>query len=684
MPESVNSDKKDILAGEDPNFSMSSSFVTNPPQSMNNGKQNTQNLHSDSDTLFDESDRDEKQNASSPFHSELSPFESPPRSPTRSNTMLSRSSHDFQTSSFLNDTRAQFDLDIDIEKLKSRQSGRGNALKRISQVESLPDSPNYENLIKMLTDCKIQLKLYQDFLQELISKNSLDVGDFDDLHNSLKTQKSGKESRENEDMAILIEDLYASLEEAQGKWMESEKRAGLLKLALSNLAVHFGLLHQEPLDQAEHIKHVLEEQNEELARLRANAKAQEDEINRLKDSASKTEQEMVSLKAEFEQKSPGSEEVKGLRDFIEQQKEEIERYRLSSEESQKARALAEQRPEHSEIESLKAQLEEQNAKIIKLQALNENKDTLSKEQGKEIDRLRVSGGEIEEKFAEYEHRIDQLQREANSLRDASRSSVGDLDKEREAEMYRLLYQETQQKLDTLEDSLSERISALSNQLSNKKKELLSMKSELLRLENSEKDLQAAERVLKSEKSQLFHQVEKLTKEKEALAAKKAEQNGSLQHLVDAQETFQDLFAYDVETFSQMFKYYGQISQDDSLEEPRRSLHAMISVVNSGVRVLEQPSPTVIENLENHEYLSRFFRKATEKLVIDYLSCFGELEPAASKATPKKTTDNLRIEELMSRLKRERETRKYENEQAKARFADLEAEISRLRRRLLKS
>lgn len=581
-------------------FSLSSSFITNPPQSLQNPR--TQNSFND-DTEFDSDSDNKTEEPSSPFQSEVSSFESPAKDPplSKDRSVLSHSTHDFQTSSFLDDTRGQFDLDIDINKVHRGKMTKKNIL----QADRIDLSvPHDEELVKRLTDCKIQLKLYQDILKDLVSKNQIDVADLTELHDSFairesdldnhhdkpETDKLETDKPEADDMASLVEDLYASLEESQTKWRDADRRAASWKLSLMEIARLLNISEDIPHDPS-----------------------------RLADA-------IVTA-------------VEG------------------------------------------AQVWEQ-----KYHKLKEDQDA-----------------RIEAKLSEYQARIDELQREADALRDLTRTSVlasteslsqRDLHLQKALEEANRCIEEANTRAESAEETSAATIASLTNQLNNRKKEVIQLKTELHRVEDMQGELQQAaqtELKLKSEKIKLSHQVETLSRERDNLKQRMNQMQTTdetvvLRRLKEAEETFQDLFAFDVDIFTWMIGHFGQIGQDASLAKPRKSLESIETVVKQGQKILSMPSESVVAVLEHHGYLARFIQKATEKLVVDYLSCFGELDPEQlMKSTPRKNgptkTERLRIEELTVRLKRERETRKYENDQAKTRFGELEAEIVSLRGKL---
>lgn len=175
----------------------------------------------------------------------------------------SDNSLELDSSSLVEDTRAQFDLDIDIAafslpvaKTRARPtvpSPQRAALRRsvffdeppvVDQSKNAATAAQIENLSRQLTDCKIHLKLYEKFLQDLIDKRLLDATALDTFP-SVAPKPAKPPSAVDDDLAAmsrLVEDLYANLEDYQQKWRDADQRAATLSDAVTRCASEVSVL----------------------------------------------------------------------------------------------------------------------------------------------------------------------------------------------------------------------------------------------------------------------------------------------------------------------------------------------------------------------------------------------------------------------------------------------------------
>lgn len=627
-----------------------------------------------------------------------SPLASPP--PTADGD--SADATDFQDSSFINNSRAQFDLDISIDenkvvdgnirlspwrKFTANQGPVRNSSvlgKRIftlaSQGEPL-QSKKLDEVTKQLTNCKIQLKLYERFLQDLIDRHQIDAGELSGLGTNLQARSVSTLEQEHADMCSLVEDLYASVEEFQGKWRDADKRMLDLDHTLHELAFEVAdmlgqLGSRVDADPGATPRAFLEAA---LPRLREvieslSENTHEDHINTI-----------LRLQREHEAtKSDNANSEKMLR----AQLHEIAQWKSKYNELRREYEMLENKAESSEFE--------------KLQTENSRLSSLNKV--------------VDDKLHNYQMMISQLQKEVNEFRDLSRKgSLSDVSDSstytglRDREKY-LLLQRDFDNLQRLHDNMAgefERfketsastISSLTNQLNNRKRELLSLRAEHTSLDNIQHDLEVSlekQRVLNSEKMKLAWQVESLTKDKAALQASVDQMTEKLgkgedsRRLQDTKQQLEALVRLDVWEFQRLFESFNKIADDSSLESPKEKIGVLASAIAENGQDVEFGSLK-----DYHKSVFDYFARAVETIVNDHIRLLlkeseGSDNEDQVKKLEKKVASlerqlqahgpgsKLRIEELTNRWKVEREARVHDNEQAKKRLQQLEDENEQLR------
>lgn len=633
-----------------------------------------------------------------------SPFESPPR---HLSDILSTSSNEFQDSSFLNDTRAQFDLDINIDERKitpstpkvspwrnlaspkaSIRQASYLSQRNITQAES---SQKLEELTKQLTNCKIQLKLYDRFLQDLIDKHQIDIADLTEFHENLEEKGPSKLEAEHAEMCALVEDLYASLEDYQAKWRDADRKTASLGQNLRETALEveelMKLLNKsvasEPSDPELYFRETFPVLRAEILDLEASRLSTLKEVlESLQKGYSLYKQETAHVE-------------RALRQQIEDSKMWKENY-----------------------QSLTAKINETDYK--KLQAENE--------------RLAAINQNVDARLQEYQVMIDRLQREVNEFRDVSRRSSsidvsdtfpGSKDRERllllqrDFDIMLRMHEDTVHEYERFREGADNNIASLTNQLNNRKREILTLRAEHTNFENLQHDLEVAiekQRVLTSEKIKLSYQVESLSKDKSslqttinALTQKMAsvtttKEDESLRKLVSYSEhQFDSMFQLDVREFEKLLGSFNKIADDVSLKDPKRKIQHLADVLAEGPKVLGHPAEVVSTLKDYHRSVFSYFARAVDVIVNDHIRLLLKESEGSSKtseyvktlqkriATLEKQNDditkneaksspknNIRIEELTNRWKAEREARVYENRQAQKRLRELEQENARLR------
>lgn len=643
---------------------------------------------------------------------QYSPFESPPRA---SDSLSDKEEEtDYQDLSFINDTRAQFDLDIHIDeskvvngepklspwrKFSTNQSLRHSSLlnNRITTQNSIVETSSakkLEEVTKQLTNCKIQLKLYEKFLQDLIDRQQIDIGELSELNGNFTQKSISNLEQEHADMCALVEDLYASLEEFQGKWRDADKRVFELDHKMHDLALEASnLLSSIGEDMTTDPK-----QDPQLF-LESALLVMKDKIaNLIQDVNDKHDKIIQDMQTEYESfKKDNHSAEKMLREQL------LE--------------IAKWKKDYGDLERKYDDMKSQaaDADFQKLQTENDRLSSLNKV--------------VDDKLQKYQTMIDQLQKEVNDFKNLSRKSslsdVSDISvypSLRERERYILLQRdfENLQRLhenmadefERFKETSSSTIATLNNQLNNRKRDILSLRAEHTDLDNLQHDLNTSiekQRLLTSEKMKLAWQVEMLTKDKEdlqsafdRLSAKSAgpgESTISNQLLDGVKGQLEALFRRDVWEFQRLYKSFNKIADDASLVDPKRRINALAQAVIEKSYVGNLTESSTLK--EHHKAVFDYFARAVETIVNDHIRLLlkesdgdnkdsspqvkklekkiaaleDQLEQKQPVGSPRL---NMRIEELTNRWKVEREARVHDNEQAKKRLQQLEEENERLR------
>lgn len=659
-----------------------------------------------------------------------SPFESPDRT-TESFLSSNSSETNFQDSSFINSTRAQFDLDINIDehrmektkpKLSPWRNFKATSLLPLRQTSYLTNRSITQNSIgdasahhkldelsKQLTNCKIQLRLYERFLQDLIRKHHIDMGDVTVFHDNLDNEHTSTERTQDEissannggeEMGVLVEDLYASLEEYQSKWREADHRASALKVEMSDAASKMAhLLRSLDLEISEEPEH------EPFIYLDAAIKKLN--LSAPFGASSDVQARLASLTREI---ADNERDATLAKTQLKQQVEEARKWKDAFDSATQKYELL--RKEYESVNLNKIRSDEGH-----FAAINKNVDT---------------------RLQDYQRLIDRLQSEVQELRDlATKGSYSDLSdtaysSTRDRDKF-LLLQHDYETMQRVHDDLGSEfqryrntsdntIASLTNQLNNRKRELINLRADLANFDNIQHDLEVAvekQRILTSEKIKLSYKVESLVKDKaslhttvENLTQKLASANvstptvDSLRRLANqAEHQLDGLLQVDVWEFERLLKSFNKIADDDSLREPKRKVEHLVAVTAKGQGFLLHSPDIALTLKEYHKSIFDYFARAVDVIVNDHIKLLlkqpeqtnpkyteeyveglrkqiSRLESrtdslVASTQAPSPTY-SLRIEELNKRWKAEREARIYENRQSKKRLGELEQELAQLK------
>lgn len=632
--------------------------------------------------------------------------------------LSSGSEIEFQNSSFLDDTGEQFDLDINLDDHKPTRAPEDQsfwlACKSASpqkftvgqrqyltqrklaadSVSDINSNARIAELTKLLTNCKIQIRLYEKFLQDLIEKHSVDAGDLEILHqlwnagslaNSLPfvdpatpTKDPATES-ELADITALVEDLHESLEDFQNRWKEADQRATSLD-------------------------HILRDWSSELVDLLQLIGCEK------KIDLSLSPQEIMKaaqpLLLEYLQSS-ASKKNGGQHDEFEMRKR-FEHLNLSD--------RGDVKPNDTVHEPLSPSDSQQSINISQ----------------ESLDDYLPTSEEVADAFKVYQARIDELQDEVEALKEANRkSSSQDLSEQtifsnaaigkednntlqREHEALQLAYKEFSERFRVSQENASTKINSLTNQLNNQKREVSALRSNIADFDGIQRELDAAvekQRVLTSEKIRLSYEVESLQNDKESLrntidnlTRELLRQRTPVQQVQDTTtvlqdeiyaKLFNDVFLADMRYFQRLLASFNKIADDKSLVEPTRKLESLAPLC---AKLLLLTPETVAFALDHHNSVFGFFAKAVDVIVKDHIKLL--LKQEEDKVVTKKRhqylvqhieelekqlkleKENLpqenqyRIDELTNRWKAEREARVSESRAAQRRFNELRVENSK--------
>lgn len=574
----------------------------------------------------------------------------------------------FQNSSFMAESRNQFSLDISLNRAKGFRSGAFSFLPSTSnsvprrefttetQTTSLS---RVEELTKQLTECKIQLRLYDKFLNDLIDRYELETDDFKDIGMPLPVPSS----LEHSDVHKLVEDLYANLEDYQAQWRTSEQRASELEQELESATSGLGNL----------LSLAGEQKNEFQGGVK-------NLISVVSDKILGYQAEISDLKKDCEKLASS---IEGL---------ESKALSLENSESKYRQRCTELEFELDQVGKSRAEAEKLRSDS---QMLNLNRA-------------------VDDKLLEYQAMINKLQTEVNDFKDLSRrgslSSVNDSAVSSRDRDKLLLLQRDYDNLERLHSDMALEFEAfrhkaettqrsLSNQLGNRKQEVMALREEQTNHENLRYELDGAidkQRVLSSEKMKFTLKV--LTLEKENSALKK-----KIDLLVDrissisamksdkkqSDTEFEELFRNDVHEFEKLMNLFTKIADDASLEAPKRKLALLAKAMHEN-RLVKTDMRTLHEQ---HKFVFDYFLRAVDVVVSDHIRLLlkeGQPEEAKSlrsrvaqlekenrelktrSDSPSKT--NLRVQALEAKWKAEREARAHENREANRRLRELEEEL----------
>lgn len=522
-----------------------------------------------------------------------------------------------------------------------------------------------DELTKQITDYRIQIRLLRQFIHRLVQRlrddgNGLDVAEQSFVQElaSPTSELAGHDERFDE-ILKLNEDLYASLEAFEAQIRDKDK-----------------------------------------------------EIDDLKSTNSQYENALDSIIREHGQTPPSSisERVLMLRLAIHEHllgsMAKIELL-LNSQNGEIAALNARLKKEAASAESAQNNMRQI---IEKVSALDEPNSSALDADAEDVQAA------VSKRLDRHHSLVEKLTEELESFR-AKVASEGS--REKETELEEALKSAVLQ-FEAQEEESQRKIAALNSQIASLRLLITKLRDEESRDLQTKQELEKAvekQRVLRAEKVRLSHQVQSLLEDKESATStierlkKKLSTYKSRSALPDTNE--HQLVQFDVEQFLKMLTSFEKIADDSSLRDPKKHFYTLQQAIPHGL---------VTELLPSHRFVFKYLSRAVDVLVNDHvklllkeaevsqqhndyvtklqrridelgrandslskqLDDLEEGQSAVSDSTMTSPRAKLRIDELVSRWKAEREARVYENREASRRVKELEIENAKLRAELHRS
>jgi hypothetical protein len=616
-----------------------------------------------------------------------------------------------------NETSSRFKLPNDVNmfafKKDSYLSTHGSS--------EITTSQKIDELNKEITSCKIQLKFFKEFIQNLIDKSRetnqnvaslLDISRIINKESDLSqaSEKYDKLEGDFKDLKVnydevykLNEDLYESLESFE-KQLES-KDEQLRKL--NDIIMKSSLVMDSILDTLIETQSIDETTEKELCKfvgpeIPIDVKLQEFESKLNEILKSKTDVTDSSIAIEEHEITQQVQVIESLMDSIELLKLQVE--------AQKAeRVIVEKQ--------LLEETEEANRLKLEFKLLNEKFDSLRNKVSSSSD----SAAEINK---------TNVVLEPENLQDTLEVSKLTKNEEYEAIIKHLNYdiQRLESKNEKLELESSGVIASLTNQLQITQHEIILWRTKEKEWDHIKTQLAKSnehERILESERIRLSRSVDVLLNEKQSLKEAVQDLTQKMKDSVNGGEheikklkyieyQLNELISYDVMVFHKLWKSFNKIAEDNSFQEPTRRLNLLKRYLK------DEQDPNLPEWRERgskyirdqHKYIFEYFSRAVEILVNDHVklllqneaediktrdyiasltSRISQLEKVNdslsnqldisehdSSYSPEMDVSKIKLQEISMRFKAEREQRVYENNQARRRLKELELENANLR------
>lgn len=601
------------------------------------------------------------------------------------------------------------------------------------------DSNDWSTLNKRMTGYRIQIKLLKQFIQKLLAaKPNLELPS--DLENSFA--RLDREDSEHEyhklvhefsalqethdDVLELNEQMCANLELFKDQLKQKETLLSQVnqdledyRQSLDDLLGYIGSTPQIPSSPV----HLGRTTRNELS-LEIDAKFQllSQYLENLgpKQSPHLPSPPESRNRAVTQDKQAHLSTVHELQDKVSALEEELKRHSLTNE-ALEAR-LSHELKQAKSFESKHSEMAEKFNELCGHLDPNEA-DPAIEELKAENHRLTLSNTAASSKFDGCQSTIDQLQLEVNELKRYADKS----------QQHKCQNCGSQQELADLSLELektkaahSSSIASLMGQLHRQKEQIEQQTSQLRGTEKIRHDMEIAvekQRVYKSDNIRLGYKAESLVKEKASLQLTVDKLSEQLKENVPSENQeitatlLYDLFEIDVYEFQKLIHSFNKIADDDSLKAPiskinkmsirleklpLRSLNldditllrechrsvfeyfirAVDMIVNDHIKMLLQENE---EGFSNNEYVKSLRDQVAELLSVNESISrkLDELETqneafTSHESIPSPTIERLRILELQTRWKSEREARVYESNQADMRLREVEAENRRLR------
>lgn len=540
--------------------------------------------------------------------------------------------------------------------------------------------------MKQITDYRIQIRLLRQFVQRLVQRLQEDGGDLNlaELHfvQGLlgSPSKSGLAGQDRFDEILkLNEDLYASLETFETEIREQKR---------------------DIRERDEQLREKDEEIKEKDLRLRALENALDSILRDLGQSPPLDIDERISVvKSALQEHLQGS--MEKIERLLASQKSEVQN--LNQRLTQETTATKEARSHLSEV----------------LRKLSQNSGSASTSAVSDSDlSLAETLSTIFALLDTQSSSLKLLEVKVQSLLTQLEAHQDDQENQDELEAMKA----ANLRAEKVQNEAEAKISLLTSQLTALRQEYAKLN------DRNNSDVQVKQlldeavdrqRALRAEKIRLSHQVQALEEERtsanatiERLTKKAAGKSADVQPAGDS-----SMLRFDVDQFQRMLASFEKIADDSSLKEPKKHFQYLQKLSDTPEAIADASAAT------SHRSVFKYLARAADVLVNDHIKLLlkeadvghqhseyvkklqnridelgrandllakqlddmeGDTAPDMGDTTTTSPRARLRIDELLSRWKSERETRVYENREAGRRVRELENENARLRAELYRS
>ncbi|EGW29939.1 uncharacterized protein SPAPADRAFT_68792 [Spathaspora passalidarum NRRL Y-27907] len=581
---------------------------------------------------------------------------------------------------------------------------------------------------------KIQIKLYKEFLQQLLDKYggefeydiNHEITKFQDNLTSPSSIRTVREvNADYDEMYKLNQDLYTNLEKFERMINEKDQQLRNLNNDHDTWLMLVDDMINMMIDDngtSESSRTVLESLDSANIETKLNAIKLE-MMNRLEQSTALlfcTPQESKQDEIDGYVAT-----IDGLLKAVESLEDKVKSHQLETQ-----RLESDLYNEINESKKIKGNFGLMHEKFIQL------KNSIQDNGSEKVKYLELENEQFKSQMKQYENTVKLLQEEVNqhlhqpeashdtdSSRVSSRSSLVPenivtkyLDLQNVYSSMVDEYTKLQQEYAKLQDSLANKVNSLTSRLNEKTIESRTLKGTVDKLQRELDMSLEKQRKFNTERIQVSHSADSLRKDNAVLQSKvqkltdiisltvedSGDKSGIQKKLTLLEMQYKDLLQFDLAEFNKFINSFNKIADDASLKDPKlkyEKLHDMISELES--------FDNVGELRDKHKSIFEYFARAVDILVNDHIRMLlkengkkaqsdsssmqreqilqlkkenkaltQQIEELA-EASAYSPISKLRMDDLGNKWKAERERRVLENKEAQKRFKEQEMEINRL-------